>query len=336
MTRKSGYGKSLGALAFWLLGLCFFAFVWRWSFDIAREDAENRIIGEAGRLASQLASLIAAPEGENDFGVVKGIVARAMEDESVYAVKVENNEGEIIGLRRNYLWEPVPWDDEITENCALGVNILKHRGESIGKVEVWLSARQTREDLAILSQREVWRLLYSCFLWTCAFLFLFWLIGDFRRLKNFLRRLHNPAADEDRADSAPATGGRDEQGNELVSPARGRRYQRDADAWRVTAGMFRQTFGRAPRLINRLYAEGEKAGLCHLGRILQQAAPCVGARKLEEAAFAMQQALNNPENETAATSVENCARILEETLDALEGDRESQGKLNRDEPPAQG
>ncbi|MBD5607998.1 MAG: hypothetical protein HDQ93_04010 [Desulfovibrio sp.] len=317
MASSAHYKHSMIALLFWAIGLFFFLGVWQWSYSVAQKDAENRLLSEAGRLASQLARVLALPETKMDERTILAILSRAMDDESVYAVKAENADGEAIGWRRNYLWETSPWDDEIADDCVQGSNVLKYRGEIVGKIEVWISARQTREELAIHGNREAWKLFYSCFLWTCAFIFLFWIKGDFRRLASYMRE----AGGEDE-DEAPKRNRRQgEADTDLVSPSRGRAYQReDNDAWYVTAGMFRQTFGRAPRLISRLYAEGETAGLCHLGRILEQAAPCIGSIKLEKAAKDMQNALNNPENESTARPVEECARTLERALEALAGE----------------
>ena len=59
--------------------------------------------------------------------------------------------------------------------------------------------------------------------------------------------------------------------------------------------------------MSRLYANGEFAGLCHLGRILEKAAPCLGAARLLQAARDMQAALNDPESKERATCVEECA-----------------------------
>ncbi|MDE5832922.1 MAG: hypothetical protein K2H64_08060, partial [Desulfovibrio sp.] len=191
-----------------------------------------------------------------------------------------------------------------------------------------ISMRRAREELSIFAGREAWKLFYSCFLWTCAFVFLFWIKGDFIRLAAYMR---NTSAEEERERSVAAG----DIETDLVSPARGRAYQRDnPDAQRVTAGMFRQTFGRAPRLISALYAEGEIAGLCHLGRILEQAAPCVGAQKLERAARDMQKVLNDPENEATAGPVEECARTLEETLLALTGDIRDSGETSPPDSPS--
>ena len=110
----------------------------------------------------------------------------------------------------------------------------------------------------------------------------------------------------------------EEEGPVVISADLGRSYQRThPESWRVTAGLFRQTFERGPRVLTRLYEENELAGLCRLGQTLEKAAPCLGAERLSETARAMQTALNDPQCETQATAVENCSVALREVLTAL-------------------
>ena len=87
----------------------------------------------------------------------------------------------------------------------------------------------------------------------------------------------------------------------------------------MTAALFRQTFAHAPMLMMRLYAEDELEGLCHLGRMLLAAAPCLGAVRLEDSAREMLDALEDPGCEARALAVETCATDLEEVLQALSG-----------------
>lgn len=336
--RISRAGRRWIALCFWGAGLALLVVLGLWNLESSRRDAENRLIGEAGRTAAQLATLLALPAWELDEITARTIVMGAMEDERLYAIKVETRQGMLEGQRRNYLWEPVPWDDELAENCVQGMNPLKMEGQTVGSVEVWLSPRQNGEEEAQLVERERWRFGLGAALWTLALLLLLWLWGDLTALRRRLGRL-GAAPDAEAAASAPepvvlglaprapeepqpGTEAPSMAARPAVDPALGRRYQRrNPDAWRVTAGMFRQTFSRAPQLMQRLFADGETAGLCHLGRMLELAAPCLGAERLTVAARKMQAALNDPGCETRALPVEECACALEEVLAALEGGR---------------
>jgi hypothetical protein len=105
-----------------------------------------------------------------------------------------------------------------------------------------------------------------------------------------------------------------------VDAIRGRHFQQGNPAsWHMTAALFRQTFAHAPMLMMRLYAEDELEGLCHLGRMLLAAAPCLGAVRLEDSAREMLDALEDPGCEARALAVETCAADLEEVLQALSG-----------------
>lgn len=79
-------------------------------------------------MAAQLAALLSLPAWELDELAARTIVMAAMADESIYAIKVQSNKGMLEGQRRNYRWEPVPWDDEIPENSVQGMNPLKMEG----------------------------------------------------------------------------------------------------------------------------------------------------------------------------------------------------------------
>lgn len=312
------------ALAVWGAGLMLAFSLSLWNLSSSRKDAENRLISEAGRAAAQIAKLASLPDGRVDAAASRAIVAGAMEDENIYAIKIETRQGILEGLRRNYLWEPVEWDDEIAENCVQGMNPIKVDGHVEGMVEVWLSPRLTIEEDSMLGRREKWRFLCIALLWTGVLGLLFWHWGDFGRWRRALFEKSQPDAceppdkimlglsREHEADAPGQTG--------LVNASAGREFQnKNPEAWLVTAGLFRQTFARAPELISRLYAEGATAGLCHLGRMLEQAAPCIGASPLVEAASRMQAALNDPDSVCRALAVEDCARVLEQTLAALQG-----------------
>lgn len=319
MTRSRG---RIMAFVLWLAGLLVFLCLGLWNIRVSEADAENRLAGEAGRAAAQLASVAGLSRSEPEDIAANAIISAAMEDERIYAVKIETPGGFSEGQRRNYLWDPIPWDDEIAENCVQGMTPLKAGGRVVGKVEVWLSPRLNEEDDALLVRREVWR--YSAFalLWTAAFVFLFWQTGELRRIARALRQKNSAAKSDgelmDCLKGPDCDAGEAARAPKAADEESGRRYQKtNPEAWFVTAGMFRQTFGRGPELISRLYSEGETAGLCHLGRILEQAAPCVGAWPLAEAAKEMQRTLNIPGAESQALSVEECARALESALIAL-------------------
>lgn len=323
MSNISLSAKTAFALAIWVAGMIVFLGLGLWNLASSRQDAENRLLSEAGRTAAQIAGLLSLPGSGPDSMSARAIVVAAMEDERVYAIKIQTRHGILEGQRRNYLWEPVAWDDEIAENCVQGMNPVKIGGKPDGVVEVWLSPRSNKEDAGMLAGRERWRFIAFATVWTLALVLVFWQWGVWKRLRElWLTRnsAKNPDAVSRLINSAKeADTGETDGFHQLVSAKAGHEFQcQHPDSWLVTAGLFRQTFAHAPNLISRLYAEGELAGLCHLGRMLEQAAPCIGAEPLLSAARAMQSALNDPECAARALPVEECARTLEETLAALD------------------
>ena len=348
------------ALIIWAAALLLFMLMGIWNVNEDRQDAENRLGGQAGRTAAQLAALLSLPAWEMDELAARTIVMAAMSDESIYAIKVQTAKGMLEGQRRNYQWEPVPWDDEIAENSIQGMNPLKMEGRPVGSVEVYLSPRITDEDLAQKARREVARFSLSAAFCTLVLLALLWHWGDLARLKALLleRGTQRDAVPPDPAsitgympdlapDTAPdmapptanslrpqsaAEGQAEEQdaassplsediaAGAVVSAELGRAFLlRRPEAWRITAGLFGRTFASAPGLLLRLYAAEDPVNLCRLGRILEKAAPCVGAERLASAAHAMQWAVNDADAASAALAVEECVLALREVLEALEG-----------------
>ncbi len=331
------------ALAVWLAMLLLFLLLGIWNIHEDRQEAENNLSSEAGHMAAQLANLLSLPAWELDELTARTIVLAAMEDQSIYAIKVQGPHGMLEGQRRNYQWEPVPWDDEIMEHSVQGMNPLKLEGHPVGTVEVYLSPRLINEDLAQKAHREVIRFSLCALGCTMVLLTLLWTWGDLALLWHLLQKhllktemVANTDADNEDIDATvpaanapvvstprepafPATHLREDvAAGAIISADLGRAFLlRRPDAWRITAGLFGQTFAHAPYLLARLYETDDAVSLCRLGYILERAAPCVGAERLCAAAHAMQAALNDAECTTVALTVEECAITLQEVLDAL-------------------
>ncbi len=284
------------ALIIWGAGLLLFLLLGVWNINADKEETANRLSGDAGRMAAQLAALLSLPAWELDELTARTIVMAAMEDESIYAIKVQTARGMLEGQRRNYQWEPVPWDDEITEDSVQGMNPLKMEGRVVGSVEVYLSPRVSDEDLAQKARREVWRFALTALFATGVLALLLWQWGDLDRLRGLVRRnrgdalmgavgataAQEPAAaaaaeslagtaapEADRSAAAAADAAL--RAGAVLRPALGRAFaRRRPEAWRVTAALFGQTFAHAPSLLGRLFEEGDAAGLCRLGQVLKR------------------------------------------------------------------
>lgn len=300
----------------WLIGLIIAAFLAWWNVNASARDAENRLISEAGRTATQLSALLSANPSALSAPAIKALVAATMDDERVYALLVRTNRGISEGARRNYLWEPVPWDDEIAENSVQGMDPIRINGQKAGSVEIWLSPRMNEEEQTLLKHREELRFAAFATLWTLSLLLLLHHFGLWRHLMGRVNPSLPPMR-ESLPRPVPAPTG---PAPIWINPEAGVKFCHTHASWPVISGMFRQTFNRAPALMSSLYADEELPALCHLGRILQQAAPIIGAAPLEQAAAEMQAILNDPENRLAASAVDNCARVLDQTLAALGGD----------------
>lgn len=325
--KKRRHNPLLLLILIWMAGILVFLCLGIWNFYTAEKDTENRLLGEAGRIAAQLSSLVAQYPDLTNSVQIRSMIAGVMEDENIYAVKVILREGISEGWRRNYLWEPIVWDDEIAENCIQGMTPLRKDGKTVGAVEIWLSPRQIDEEEQKLFSHERTRFLILAIFWTLALWLMLKYGFSFKRIKRQWEGIKgSPYANETRSGSEIEPLGLSARQGENSSPRDftlsnqdlGRRYQRkNPDSWLVFAGLFRQTFAHGPELINKLYANNELAGLCHLGRILEKVAPCLGSIKLLEAAKNMQESLNNPASRDKASSVEKCSRILEELLLSL-------------------
>lgn len=356
------------ALIVWAAALLLFLLMGVWNVNEDRQEAENRLGSDAGRMAAQLAALLSLPAWELDELAARTIVMAAMADDSIYAIKVQSNKGMLEGQRRNYQWEPVPWDDEVPEHSVQGMNPLKMEGRPVGSVEVYLSPRITNEDLAQKARREVVRFSVSATFCTLVLLLLLWHWGYLTRVRvlSFMRSPFHPdtrkrvgsvaasaagdtqtsgfepAAEGEPAPAAAGTPTAEPQeqsvapdglaeglaapqsdgiaAGAVISAELGRAFLlRKPDAWRITAGLFGRTFAHAPGLLLRLYAAEDAENLCRLGRILEKAAPCMGAERLASAAHAMQWAVNDADAASAALAVEECELALREVLEALEG-----------------
>ena len=232
------------------------------------------------------------------------------------------------GMRRNYQWEPVPWDGEIMEDTVQGMSQIKEEGRPVGSVEIYMSRRLTNEECALTVRAEAVRFGLNSLFFSCLLIWLLRRYGDLTRLLHFLQTHWQGRQAEQEREEPVSAGELAREGAPVVPPApasstaidleKGRRYMNaHRESVRITAGLFRQSFRGASALMGRLFARGAVAELSHLGRLLEVAAPCLGADKLTEAAGAMQRALNDPQCETPALAVEACAQALDEVLAAL-------------------
>ena len=172
MSQRAKIASGRIVLAMWCAGLLALLLPALWTVRAERETARERLAVEARNTAVQLSALLAVPAWDVDELAARTIVMAAMEDESIYAVKVQTPQGMLEGQRRNYQWEPVPWDDEIDEEAVSGLSPLRVEGRPVGTVEVYVSPRVSQEGAALTARRETWRFALSFLCWTAALAFL--------------------------------------------------------------------------------------------------------------------------------------------------------------------
>lgn len=315
-------------LGIWLCAMLLTAGQGLWAIWQYRADAEARLLSDAGRTAARVVGMLSLAGGMPDAGAALMAVDVVMDDDRVYGIRIQTSQGVEVGLRRNYQWEPVPWDDEIMEDTVQGMSQIKEEGRPAGSVEIYMSRRLTREECALNVRTEAVRFGLNSLFFSCLLLWLLRRYGDLTRLMRFLQD-HWQGRHAEQEQEAPVSAGKLAREGAPVLPAaqtpsgavdleRGRRYMNEhREGVHITAGLFRQTFRGASALMGRLFARGAVAELSHLGRLLELAAPCLGADKLGNAAVVMQRALNDPQCETPAQAVEDCARALDEVLAAL-------------------
>ena len=102
--------RRLAALGIWGVGLLLLALQVVWGVSAVRRDVESRLISEAGRAAAQVAGLLSLPAWEMDELAVRTVIMSIMEDTRIYGIMVQTRQGFFDGMRRNYQWEPVPWE----------------------------------------------------------------------------------------------------------------------------------------------------------------------------------------------------------------------------------
>lgn len=344
---KHGDMRRWLAPGLWLAAMILLAGQGMWSVRQHADEAEARLLSEAGRTAARVAAILAAPGQRPDGAAARAAVEACMEDERIYGIAIRaGDRGAILsGQRRNYQWEALPWDGEFMESTVQGVSGIRSGPGILGSVEVHLSRRITDEEVAGILRVELARFAVNALACTVLLLWILWRRGDLARLGRLAgdmwgggeadgadgageaRPIPEPSASGASASEPPAPS---DDGPVVLRPEEPERAADvDADAGRrhmaahpeslgVTMGLFRRTFERAPALVARLHAREAAPELAHLGHLLERAAPCIGAERLREAAAGMRRAMNDPRSDERSLAAEACIAALQDVLKALE------------------
>ena len=128
-----------------------------WEMHTLRNEGENRLQQDAKSLAKRAALYLAGISWEMDAPAARSAIFAEMEDLRLAGMVIHDREGLLEGMRRNGLWEPVPWDDLAPENSVEASAPIMMEDVPVGEVVVYLSRRGLDENLAARARRELVR-----------------------------------------------------------------------------------------------------------------------------------------------------------------------------------
>jgi len=292
----SGWTARFSALAAFLALLVISS---AWEMRTLRHDGAIRLQQDASTLAKRASLHFAGISWEMDAPAARRSIFVEMEDIRLAGMLIYDREGLLEGMRRNRLWEPVPWDDLVPENSVEASASLMMEDVPVGKVVVYLSRRTLDEELSAKARRELVRVAALAVVPCIAMAQLLWQLA--------VRRTTHRSSFEEHGDapSAPLH----------VPPNWSNDDARLAylDACRA---FIRDQHGSTV-LLYRLVAREDWGELRAIARALHEAALALNAHHLAEAALSMQEAaLAN--TAAAARHVENCIPALAQVLRAAE------------------
>lgn len=329
MSEKKRSPYRLVPLALWAAGVILSLVLGIWNYNAQYAQSNARQMTTAVEIADCLASLLGHSEYAFNEQSASAVITAAMINEDVTAVRVSKQNQFLAGRLRQEGDLPRDWDGKwVGGDLVQGIGQVTRQGNVVGNVEVYLSEFRTRTELGMVRNREIVRFFFFLLFLTVPVLVWYWHTGDLTWLadnaQDYARNLRNSKRRQRSTENILLeltrrvnNDGSWADGSPLAANAQAPEM---AVCRQVTGTFFAIHFANAPALMNRLYAESSPAaidGLCHLGRLLEQAASCLGAPELELTARDMQFALNNPVCETPALAVDNCACALDDVLAAL-------------------
>lgn len=326
---KSSLSRIL-PLCLWVTGVILCIVLGVWNYKAQQSHANTVLMTTAVEIADSLASLLGHPDYEFDERSAKAVIMAAMVNEDVASVRISKQNRHLSGSLRQEGAPPRDWDgvSEPAGDNIQGVGHVTRQGNVVGSVEINMSQFKVNAEIAMVRNREFVRFFFFFLFLTIPVLGWYWHTGDLTWLANnangYARNRRSSKRKQRSTENIllELTKRLDSDGNWTDDSPLSANAQAPemAICRQVTGTFFAIHFAHAPALMNRLYAESTPAaidGLCHLGRLLELAAACLGAPDLELTARDMQFALNNPICETPALAVDNCARALDDVLVAL-------------------
>ena len=201
-------------------------------------------------------------------------------------------------MRRNRLWEPVPWDDLVPENSVEASASLMMEDVPVGKVVVYLSRRTLDEELSAKARRELVRVAALAVVPCIAMAQLLWQLA--------VRRTTHRSSFEEHGDApsaplhVPPNWSNDDARLAYLDACRAFIRNRHASA----------------TLLCRLAAREDWGELRATARDLREAALALNAGSLAAAALSIQEAAL-AHTASASRHVENCIPTLAQVQTAI-------------------
>ena len=274
-----------------------------WEMHILRHDGEVRLQQDAKALAKRASLHCAGVSWAMDSPAARSAIFVEMEDIRLAGMLIYDREGLLEGMRRNRLWEPVPWDDLTPENSVEASAPIMIEDVPVGEVVIYLSRRTLDEELSTKARRELVRVSALALIPCIAIALLLRQLAA-RRTTTLLSG-HESRDREQQLLPAPPLQLPPDWNSTVVR-------QNYLEACRV---FIRDQHGNAA-LLYQLAAREDWGELREAARALCQAALAINARPLAAAALSMQEAaLAN--TASAARRVEDCIPLLAQVASAI-------------------
>ena len=284
-----------------------------WEMHALRHDGEIRLQQDAGSLAKRVALHLAGVSWHMDAPAARSFIFVEMENLSLAAMLIHDREGLLEGMRRNGLWEPVPWDDLTPENSVEASAPIIMEDVPVGEVIIYLSRRALDEALSAKARRELARVAALAALPCIALALLLWQLAALRATDGAAMRdaclMPSPSHPFDRGRETVQTPPL------LLPPDWDREEARRAYLEACRAFIRDQQTSAA--LLCQLTAGEDWGELRATARALREAALALNARHLAAAALAVQEAALS-HTASAARHVEACIPALAQALTAAE------------------
>jgi len=307
----SGWTMRFAALATFLALLVISS---AWEMHTLRHDGALRLQQDAGTLAKRASLSLAAVSWEMDAPAARSAIFVEMEDLRLAGMLIYGREGLLEGMRRNGLWEPVPWDDLVPESSVEASASLMIEDVPVGKVVIYLSRRVLDEELSTKARRELVRVAALALVPCIAMAQLLWQLSARRATRS--SAMHNASSTLPAFYNIPVRELEDVAAPPLQLPPDWNNVEiRQAYLDACRAFLRNQYAGAA--LLYHLAAREDWGELRATARALREAALVLNAHPLAEAALSIQEAAL-AQTASAARHVEHCIPVLAQVLRTIE------------------